>query len=248
MYSDTSKFETFLAVISNDYVLDLYNSLTALSMLDEEKIHKIGKYVKYSEMASSEFFDQKLENERQKFNKSFMELFGFINQHFFTDDLDNKYKLYPDHKDSPIKKEREFWIKKHQELIKLASKLKNEYDIFIKTVLINLRDKSENGLIKKVPIIIDSKNGIYIADDPKKNYPIRNTSKRLKVIGALHGKGVLSSKEINQYKTATDLNKSIKNINKNFSKLGLKKDLISSADSGGYYLNTDDYDITLKCQ
>jgi len=116
--------------------------------------------------------------------------------------------------------------------------------------------KQKKNNVGKKNIIIDlNDKGIYQEDKEKNNYPIKNSSKRAKIIKCLkNGKKdavilsmICGYNKDNNNNNLPQLSKEINAINTVFTKkLALKDDIIIHKDTGGYDLNKDIYNIKFK--
>ncbi len=101
----------------------------------------------------------------------------------------------------------------------------------------------------KIGIVIDDDKGIYRSDDDTQFYAISRTSMRLKLVKYLATKdncGIGELEKITEQTTHVTM-KSVPEINKLFrEKLNLTDDLILRPNTGGYSLNKDVFDITIK--
>lgn len=100
----------------------------------------------------------------------------------------------------------------------------------------------------KIAIIFDPKKGLYRSDNQHLNYPIKKSSKRLKLIKYLaplvHGKSVAETISVARQRNDNVAIKEVKAINKLFrEKLEVSGDLIIHNDNGGYLLNHDKFSI-----
>ncbi len=108
-----------------------------------------------------------------------------------------------------------------------------------------------NGAVSapsKIFIVVDEKKGIYKKDKPENCYKIKIPSKRFSVIKYLTQKDKVSVSELGKEtgQEPTLILKEIKNINSAFRKeLSVAYDLITHADTRGYSLNRDKFDINL---
>jgi hypothetical protein len=102
----------------------------------------------------------------------------------------------------------------------------------------------------KIKIVIDDRKGIYRRTDKGEFcYTIKNPSNRFTVINSLQGKDRVKVSEMEAHTGQEDkiIRASIKNINKLFRKMvDVPYDLILHLGTGGYSLNTDQFDIRIN--
>lgn len=104
----------------------------------------------------------------------------------------------------------------------------------------------------KIAIIFDPKKGLYRSDNQLLNYPIKKSSKRLKLIKCLapfvHSKSVAETRSKARQRNDNVVIKEVKAINKLFrEKLKVSDDLIIHNDNGGYLLNHEKFSIQNLC-
>ena len=108
--------------------------------------------------------------------------------------------------------------------------------------------KSHATESSKIHIIIDSKKGIYQANNDKRSYKIDKISKRLKLIKYLAIKDNCRIWELEGFlhQTKSSIITAIAGINKKFREsTDLVEDLVIHIDTGGYSLNKDVFDIEI---
>jgi hypothetical protein len=107
----------------------------------------------------------------------------------------------------------------------------------------------EEKRVNKIKIVIDDRKGIYQAGKEQNAYGVERDSNRMKLIKHLIAKdncGIVELEDITHQSTNVTI-KSIAKINELFREnLHLTDDLILSLKTGGYSLNKDIFDITVK--
>jgi hypothetical protein len=103
---------------------------------------------------------------------------------------------------------------------------------------------------KKTNIFVDKINGVYKNEKYKDPcYLLKEDTKRFKILKHLNKSEALSSAALTKIvsQSYSNLNKAIKEINKNFrTELLLKNDLVVKVKNGLYLLNKDKYNIIFK--